>query len=169
MIELGPGFGSGLVFQLADGSGGPTADPKQMVEADAAGCCGFGIEGVRSVNPGADAILAGTAGDEGEGQAGSSGGDRASDFADGADRQAAFEHVVGCRNAGRRGFADGARGGCERGGKAAFEAVFDLDAKRGGRRHDYFAFSSLCSLVYDSVVKDRLWVRADEHIYQLLA
>ena len=124
-----------------------------MVEADATGCGRFGIEGVRGVDPGADAILMGAASDEREGQAGSSGGDRASDFADGADRQAAFEHVVGCRNAGGGGFADGARGGCERGGKAAFKIVFDLDAKRGGRRHDCFAFSSLIIALLGLVVK----------------
>jgi hypothetical protein len=117
-----------------------------MVEADATGCGRFGIEGVRGVDPGADAILMGAASDEREGQAGSSGGDGTGDFADGADGEAALEHLIGCGNASGRSFADGARGGCERGGKAAFEVVFDLDAKGCDGRHNCFAFSSLYSL-----------------------
>ena len=72
LIELRPGLGGGLVFQLAGGESVPAADPEEMVEADAAGCGGFGVQRVGCIDPGADAILTRSTGDEGESEASSS-------------------------------------------------------------------------------------------------
>ena len=124
LVETGPRFG-GQCRSLA-------ADPEELAEGYAVGGCGFGVEGVVSVYPGADSVFLGAGGEEGEGKAGAARGHGAGDFADGADGQAAFEESIDRGDAGGGGFTDGARNGSERSWKAAFEGVLDLVAEGGG-------------------------------------
>ena len=86
LVESGPGFGCWVR--------GFAADPEKLAEGYAVGGGGFGVEGVVSVDPGADVVFLGTGCEEGEGQAGAAGGDGAGDLTDGADRQAAFEQAI---------------------------------------------------------------------------
>jgi hypothetical protein len=72
LIELRPWLCCGLFVLLAGEEGVPAADPEEVVEADAAGCGGFGVQRVGCVNPGANAILTRSTGDEGESEASSS-------------------------------------------------------------------------------------------------
>ena len=120
MIETGPGFCCGI-WRFA-------ADPEELAEGYAVGGGGFGVECVVGVDPGAYAVFLGAPGEEGEGKAGAARRHRSGDFADGADGQAAFEEVIDLGDAGGGGFTDGARDRSERGGEAAFEGVFDLEA-----------------------------------------
>jgi hypothetical protein len=110
--------------------------PEQLAKVDAVGRGRFRIESIIRIHPGADAGLGRSTGKEGQGKARASRRCGASDLADGANRQAAIEQPVRLLNACRGDLAESAGRQRQRGGKAAGQGVFDLEAKGCGGRHD---------------------------------
>lgn len=136
-------FGDGRPHRADDRSldlvRAPATHPKEPFKVDAAGGRGLRGEGIRDVDPGADAL--GDACQERKRDTGATGGLRASELRDGAGRQTAKQKAVDCGDAGGRTFGFDTTAWRKCGRDARRKGRFDLLAKLGGVGQGFTRFA----------------------------